>query len=135
MARKIENAMVGAIVRREKWSGGNTIVEPERRQDGKPLARVLLHGNHIATIGYTDAEVPYNVSVCLCGWNTPTTRSRLSAIIQALATPYDKITNGEQFRARYPSGLGVSSRGGVIRIHDACGETAITETGWHSVIL
>ena len=135
MARKIEDAMIQAIVSRKKWSGGNTVVEPERRQDGKPLARVLLHGNHIATIGYSDAEVPRNVSICLCGWNTPTTRSRLSAIIRALADPYDFATEGAKFRARYPSGLGVSSRGGVIRIHDASGETAISETGWRSVIL
>jgi hypothetical protein len=86
--RVIEKQMIEAIKDRRPWKSGNTEVSLCRREDDKPLARVYLHGNHIATVGYAsdqpagDFEVT-NLSVSLAGWNTPTTRSRLTALCQA----------------------------------------------------
>ena len=92
--RKIEQAMVDAIRQRTYRNLGNTRVCPAERQDGKPLALVYLHDNHIATIGYRVGMVREddgfqrehyhvkNVSVSLAGWPTRTTVSRLSAILR-----------------------------------------------------
>lgn len=85
--RVIEKQMIEAIKDRRPWKSGNTEVSLCRREDDKPLARIYLHGNHIATVGYAsdqpagDFEVT-NLSVSLAGWNTPTTRSRLTALCQ-----------------------------------------------------
>lgn len=135
--RKIEQAMVCALQARVNWRDGNTAVILDARQDGKPLARVELHGNHIATIGYVElmgaaagpSYMVQNLSVSLAGWNTVMTRSRLSAIIRA-------------FAAVGPHGLGVSTRGGsrggrdgVPFLHDAQGERMMSDAGWHGVEL
>lgn len=129
--RKIEQAMVRALQARVNWRERNTAVELDKRQDGKPLALVYLHGNHIATIGYESASDPFdgrpypvvaNVSICLAGWNTVTTRSRLSAIICA-------------FAAVGPHGLGVSTCRGQPRLHDSREIRDIGETTWHGVEL
>lgn len=126
--RKIESLMLAAIEARKAWHNGNTAVSPCTRQDGKPLAEVFLHGNHIATIGYDRADgYVKNISVTLAGWNTVTTRNRLSAIIRAYAA------NG-------PHGLGISTRGGSrggrdgqAALHDATGKRDIDNNEWINV--
>lgn len=40
------------------------------------FAKLYLHGNNIATYNLKTEEGVY----CSCGWNTPTTRSRLNAL-------------------------------------------------------
>lgn len=85
MARKITNAMLDAIRARRDWKDANTRVETCRREDGKPLARVYLHGNHIATIGYNENGAPVSCSVSDAGWPTRTTVDRLHAIASTLA--------------------------------------------------
>jgi hypothetical protein len=87
--RKIEQAMLDAVKHRRYWHAHNTQVIPELRQDGKPLACVLLNDLHFATVGYRLAKVdepgywyvPSHVSVSLAGWNTPMMRSRIRALL------------------------------------------------------
>jgi hypothetical protein len=88
--RKIEQAMLDAVKHRRYWHSHNTQVIPELRQDGKPLARVLLNLRHFATVGYRPASVDDpishwyavdNLSVSLAGWNTPMMRSRIRALL------------------------------------------------------
>ena len=67
--RKIEEMMVAAIKTKKNWASGNTCVSVE----GDDI-KVYLHGNLIAVI--TDD----GVSVSLAGFNTQTTRSRITAI-------------------------------------------------------
>jgi len=69
--------MLAAILAGKDWRGSNTTVLQMGDRDSTYEARVFLHGNHIATIG------PHSVRVSLAGWNTPTTRSRLNAILGA----------------------------------------------------
>jgi hypothetical protein len=58
---------------------------PDTRQDGKPLLRVLLlHGNHIATVGYDDNGQPCNAQGTLAGWDTRITRSRLTLVARTV---------------------------------------------------
>lgn len=74
--RKIEREMLAAIRGGKNWKSGNTQVMANHYTGSEYVAcDVMLHGNHIATV--TDLEV---VSINLCGWNTPTTRSRLTSI-------------------------------------------------------
>lgn len=70
--RKIEANMLRAIAGGYDWRGSNTAVI--RTPQGW---EVRLHGNCIAKLDTSeDAAVQFN----LCGWNTPTTRSRINAI-------------------------------------------------------
>lgn len=58
--------------------------------------------------------------VTLAGWNTVTTRSRLSAIVRHVSR-------------LGPDGLGVSSRKGQPYLHDYAGKRPIDCWGWHLV--
>lgn len=53
----------------------NTRVTTGKREDGKIVTTVYLHGNLIAQ---SDAATGWRFK--MCGWNTPTTRSRISCI-------------------------------------------------------
>jgi len=70
--RIIERQMNRAINDCIDWKNANTEVtySPERN-----ASYVMLHGNHIATVGDTWLEL-YN-----CGYKTATTKSRLNAIL------------------------------------------------------
>lgn len=69
--RVIERQMLRAIKEHRNWSSGNTRVEFVT-----PHAwRVTLHGNLIANGGHSA------MSFTLAGWNTPTTRSRVNALL------------------------------------------------------
>ena len=73
--RKIEREMIQAIVDRRGWHKSNTMVRvlnPHR-------VEVLLHGNRIASYYSDGAGV---LEIDHCGWTTPTTKSRLNAILQ-----------------------------------------------------
>lgn len=68
---KIEQAMIRAVSsERTRMPSGNTQV----RKEGDFLS-VYLHGNCIAR-QMDDGTWMFN----LCGWNTPTTRSRINAL-------------------------------------------------------
>ena len=72
--RKIETQMNAAVIDALNWKSGNTevVYSPER-----DASYVMLHGNHIATIGDTWLQM-FN-----CGYKTMTTKSRLNAILSA----------------------------------------------------
>ena len=67
--RKIESKVVRAFIWHRPAHEGNT------HTDGYNL---YLHGNKIAK--YEDGHYWFN----LCGWNTPTTRSRINALFDLL---------------------------------------------------
>lgn len=71
--RVIERKMVAAIQNGRSMRNGNTEV---RCNDGGKWC-VLLHGNLIA-----DGDAT-SFSFTLAGWNTPTTRSRVNALLRA----------------------------------------------------
>lgn len=68
--RKVVEQASHAFLRREKYKVGNTEV---RVRDG--VVQMLLHGNVIAQ----RTGLAYTISTC--GWNTPTTRSRLNGLV------------------------------------------------------
>lgn len=71
--RVIERKMIAAIQAGKGMRNGNTEV---RVNDGGKWC-VLLHGNLIA-----DGDAT-SFSFTLAGWNTPTTRSRVNALLRA----------------------------------------------------
>ncbi len=79
--RLIETKMNKAIRRGGNFSNGNTSVQTVSYLDSQDVCReeskVFLHGNHIATVS-DDALTLYSGG----GWFTPTTKSRLNALIQ-----------------------------------------------------
>ena len=122
--RKIENEMLAAInaMRHNNsdasWAKANSSVTNRFTAAGN-ITDVYLHGHNIARI-----DGDGSLSLNLCGWNTVTTRARLSAIMRDRRRP-----------ARYDNGIGVSTKAGQARIHDARGITPIDSTGWHVAIL
>lgn len=91
MTRKIEIEMLRALRHRRAWAKDNTRVVPDYRQDGKPLALVYLHDNHIATLGYGDVNRVVSLSWTMAGWATRTTASRLNAILGEFAEHWERI--------------------------------------------
>jgi hypothetical protein len=73
--RKIERLMVAAIRAGKSRTIGNTAV----RCNGGGAWAVLLHGNHIASSGHD------GLAVTLAHWPTPTTRSRVNALLREFA--------------------------------------------------
>jgi hypothetical protein len=69
--RKIEKDMCEAIDARKLWGPGKTVVLPE-----EGYRSVWLHGNLIAEV-YDNGIV----RATLAGWNKPTTRSRINAVM------------------------------------------------------
>ena len=72
--RKIETLMNEAINKSVDWKLDNTEVS---YYSGHDISRVYLHNNLIAEIG------PTYVQLFDGGWQTPTTKSRLNAILKA----------------------------------------------------
>ena len=72
--RKIEQQMNRAIANRTDWSSSNTRVE---FNDSTNCSSVFLHGHQIATFDHNLKAV----KISSCGWHTPTTKSRLNAIL------------------------------------------------------
>lgn len=77
--RKIEQQMLDAIRDRKDWKCSNTEVQCVQFAPGNiDRIYVRLHGSTIAIVTRTDVEVSD------CGWQTPTTKSRLNVILHAL---------------------------------------------------
>ena len=73
--RQIEKQMNFALSNKGNWRKDNTEVE---FNESTNCSTVKLHGNSIATY---DHELKA-VKLSSCGWDTPTTKSRLNAILQ-----------------------------------------------------
>jgi hypothetical protein len=79
--RAIEKQMLSAIYNRKDWRNSNTRVEVTYFAHGERVIErinVFLHNNRIAQV------TPDLVSICDCGWQTPTTKSRLNALLREL---------------------------------------------------
>ena len=72
--RKIEQQMNRAISTKTDWTLSNTTV---RYCDLTNCSSVYLHGHNIATVDHATNAV----KLSSCGWHTPTTKSRLNAIL------------------------------------------------------
>lgn len=79
--RVIEQQMLLAIRSRQDWKSSNTRVQVTYFPHGDTnieRINVYLHDNLIAQIR------PDLVTICDCGWQTPTTKSRLNVILHNL---------------------------------------------------
>ena len=79
--RQIEKQMLTAIHNREDWKSANTQVTVTYFAHADRLidrTTVFLHGSPIAQI------TPDTVTICDCGYQTATTKSRLNAILHEL---------------------------------------------------
>lgn len=74
--RKIEKQMIEAIRAGREFKSGNTRVDVRTRGDGETVTSVYLHDNLIAQHSLTGWGFK------LCGWDTPTTRSRINTIMR-----------------------------------------------------
>ena len=72
--RKIEQQMNRAIATKSDWSSSNTMVSYNTNTN---CSQVRLHMNLIATVDHSTNAV----KISSCGWQTPTTKSRLNAIL------------------------------------------------------
>ena len=79
--RKIEREMNNAVKNKIAWSKSNTLTTFS--SDLKECF-IYLHGNHIATYNYTLKELELYDG----GWQSNTTKSRLNALCNELATGF-----------------------------------------------
>ena len=79
--RKIEIEMNNAIRNKIAWSKSNTVTTFDNTIEN---CFVYLHGNHIATYNYDKKEL----SLFDGGWQSNTTKSRLNALCNELATGF-----------------------------------------------
>lgn len=80
--RKIERDMIAAIKSGKDWRCDNTSVTHDPVVGGVEI-EVRLHGNLIAKRYMDDMHAEtYHWEYTLAGWNTPTTRSRISALMR-----------------------------------------------------
>ena len=77
--RQIEIEMNNAVRNKIAWSKSNTCTTFDNTIEN---CFVYLHGNHIATVS-DDALTLYSGG----GWFTPTTKSRLNALINEFCNP------------------------------------------------
>ena len=85
--RVCEEQLIRALRQGKAWKGKNT----ECSSDGT----VTLFGNTIAT------KTPMGWRFNLCGWNAPTTRSRINAIRDMLGLPGIRRDKGGLYLAHY----------------------------------
>ena len=79
--RKIETEMNNAVRNKIAWSKNNTLTTFDNTIEN---CFVYLHGNHIATYNYEDKEL----TLFDGGWQSNTTKSRLNALCNELATGF-----------------------------------------------
>ena len=73
--RQIEKQMNFALSNKANWSKSNTVVE---YNESTNCSTVKLHGHNIASFDHSTNAI----KLSSCGWHTPTTKSRLNAILQ-----------------------------------------------------
>ena len=78
--RKIERAMIQAIIDKRNWTSSNTSVKYDNESG---LSQIFLHGHNIAEYGHGDISLAVNN----CGYETNTTKSRLNVLINFVADP------------------------------------------------
>lgn len=115
--RKIERQMCAAIRNGQTWRNGNTEV---RFENGAAI--VALHHNRIAYI-HKDGTV----RISLAGWNTPTTRSRVNAILdQFVPGPWHVATSKGVAYLTHPRRDSIEITSDAWVTFDATGEPVTT---------
>lgn len=94
--RKIEEAMIRAILKRQSWTGSNTEVVVASALD-HDLIRVYLHRNLICELHVYQSW--FLVRFDHCGWLTNTTKSRLNALAYHLGFDPIRQIDGEWYWA------------------------------------
>jgi len=79
--RKIEREMNNAVKNKIAWSKGKSCTTFDNTIEN---CFVYLHGNHIATYNYANRELALYDG----GWQSNTTKSRLNALCNELATGF-----------------------------------------------
>ena len=79
--RQIEKDMNNAVRNKIAWSKANTCTTFDNTIEN---SFVYLHGNHIATYNYANRELALYDG----GWQSNTTKSRLNALCNELATGF-----------------------------------------------
>lgn len=104
--RKIEQDTINAIdSHRTSWRKANMQVE----RDGNQV-RVYLHGNLIAKMEFAGHLIS-RMNVTLAGWGTPTTRSRVNALLRTYAGAHayvhqkDHVQYFTRWQGDLPEGL------------------------------
>ena len=112
--RKIERQMNFAISNKGDWSLSNTRVE---FNESTNCSHVFLHGHNIATVDHGT----HSVKLSSCGWETPTTKSRLNAILQEVKTGFsvfqknfDWFLNGQGQTVDFFDGMILLDSGEVV---------------------
>jgi len=78
--------MVNAVLSGKKMSKDNTTVRIERTDEGNyHSAFVYLHGNEIAHYYWSGEEKQWVIRLTDAMWQTPTTKSRLNALLSGVA--------------------------------------------------
>jgi hypothetical protein len=106
--RKTTEKTAAAFLARRPAKMGNTST------DGEAL---YLHGHAIAR------HTPDGLQITLAGWNTATTRDRVSGVLHLASS------------GPCPHGCGVSTKQGTPRLHDKRGITEIDSHEWVTVAL
>ncbi len=125
--RKIEEKLVEALRAGKAWKSGNTQVSAREKILAGYRAVVSLHGHPIAKLEFLHAggpSRPFHIQVSLAGYNTQTTRSRITALLAAFMRV-----------GRWPDGTGVSTKQGQAYLHDANGKRPIEDNEWVTVSL
>lgn len=127
--RKIERDITNSLVAMASGVFSNTAITVVSDPRGTTPHRVevVLHASLIATFDIRADKKISNLRINVSGWDSRITRSRLGLVIRH-AADVNGLTADQ-----YPKGLGVSSRAGVVRIHDTRGETVIADDGWYNV--
>ena len=76
--RQIEKQMLLAIYNKKNWKSANTeVICTDFQHADEPIERctVLLHGSPVAVV------TPKHVTICDCGYQTTTTKSRINAVL------------------------------------------------------
>jgi hypothetical protein len=115
MSRKIEDAMMHAIRNGKEFTQGNTSVHHDPVVGGVEV-EVRLYG-HLIAKRFHGRGWEFN----LCGYNTNTTRSRLTALVQ-------------QFCHK---ACGVGTKGGqaFVRYRDGYADKPVPSNGWFTADL
>ncbi|MEJ1593549.1 hypothetical protein SMA75_20355 [Escherichia coli] len=90
--RVIEKNMVAAIKSGREWKQDNTeVIYSAPNAQGWECPIVRLHG-HVIAKGYNDIATGIaSWQFTLAGWNTPTTRSRITSLMQAFSKEYQGV--------------------------------------------
>ena len=98
--RKIEKEMNNAVKNKIAWSKDNTLTTFDSTIEN---CFVYLHGNHIATYNYANRELELYDG----GWQSNTTKSRLNALCDELATGFSVFQkNWEWFVSDFQNTVG-----------------------------